>query len=59
MQGGSLYELDAARNTQSLFSSYFVSSGWLLLEGSRAFQSKTLHMLLTMKNVAKDVIFAR
>ena len=41
------------------FSSYFVPSGRLLLEGSRAFQSKTLHMLLTMKNVAKDVIFAR
>ncbi len=34
-----------------IFSSYFVSSGRLLLEGSRAFKVRYYSMLLTMKNV--------
>jgi hypothetical protein len=38
-EGGSLYELDAAVTPKAFVSSYFVTSGRLLFEGFRAFQS--------------------
>jgi hypothetical protein len=57
-QGGSSYELDATQNTQSLFFFLFCII-WAASVRRLKSLSKSDILLLTIKNVTQDVIFAR
>jgi hypothetical protein len=58
-QGRSSYELDAARNTQKVYVFFLFCIIWAASVRRLKSLAKSDIMLLTMKNVTQDVIFAR